>query len=183
MVSPYGCSYLRNAYYVITCCITHVFVHSACKQLTMPSSEAHNLLRPNNLSGDLCDDFVNNFISFSEYSGRDRKLPFTNNARRWTEVQGFGRQMFLSVFIRCSYRKYFRDHFLIIMMKRKEKLTFRWHARNTHVMQTGSTLNLSIRDWNDLPQEVIEAKTIDTFVSRASRLQQSKIGFCAADPP
>ena len=33
----------------------------------------------------------------------------------------------------------------------------------------------TIRDWNDLPQEVIEAKTIDTFVSRASRLQQKKI--------
>ena len=29
----------------------------------------------------------------------------------------------------------------------------------------------SYGDWNDLPQEVIEAKTIDTFVSRASRLQ------------
>ena len=28
-----------------------------------------------------------------------------------------------------------------------------------------------IRDWNDLPQEVTEAKTIDTIVSRASRLQ------------
>ena len=29
----------------------------------------------------------------------------------------------------------------------------------------------TIRDWNDLPQEVIEAKTIDTFASRASKLQ------------
>ena len=29
----------------------------------------------------------------------------------------------------------------------------------------------TIRDWNDLPQEVIEAKTIDTFVSRASGLR------------
>ncbi|XP_076469727.1 uncharacterized protein LOC143300058 [Babylonia areolata] len=28
----------------------------------------------------------------------------------------------------------------------------------------------TIKDWNELPQNVVEAKTIDTFVSRASRL-------------
>ena len=37
--------------------------------------------------------------------------------------------------------------------------------------QQYSFLPRTIRDWNDRPQEVIEAKTIDTFVSRASRLQ------------
>ena len=54
-----------------------VFVDSACKQLTMASSQAtyiitdsmsvsqaRNLLRPNNLSGDLTDGCVNNFTSF-----------------------------------------------------------------------------------------------------------------------
>ena len=68
--SPPGCSYLRNAYYVITfCCFTQVFVDSACKQLTtasVASSQARNLLRPNHLSGDLTDDCVNNFMSFYE---------------------------------------------------------------------------------------------------------------------
>ena len=62
-----GFSYLRNAFHVITfCCFTHVFVDSACKQLTMASSQAPNLLRRNNLSGDLTDDCVNNFMSFCE---------------------------------------------------------------------------------------------------------------------
>ena len=37
--------------------------------------------------------------------------------------------------------------------------------------QQYSFLPRTIRDWNDLPQEVIEAKTIDTLVSGASRLQ------------
>ena len=65
--SPPGCSYLRNAYYVITfCCFTQVFVGSAYKELTMTLSPAPNLLRPNNLSGDLTDDCVNNFMSFFE---------------------------------------------------------------------------------------------------------------------
>ena len=36
--------------------------------------------------------------------------------------------------------------------------------------QQYSFLPRTIRDWNDLQQEVTEAKTIDTFVSRASRL-------------
>ena len=44
-------------------CFAHVFVDSACKQLTMASSQARNFLRPNNLSGDLADGCVNNFIS------------------------------------------------------------------------------------------------------------------------
>ena len=30
------------------------------------SAQAHNLLRPNNLSGYLTDDWVNNFMSFYE---------------------------------------------------------------------------------------------------------------------
>ena len=65
--SPHGCSYLRNAYYVISfCCFTQVFVDSAYKQLTMALSQARNLLRRNNLSGDLTDDFANNFMSFFE---------------------------------------------------------------------------------------------------------------------
>ena len=52
--SPPRVSYLRNAYYVITfCCFTHVFADPAYKQLTMALSQARNLLRPNNLSGDL----------------------------------------------------------------------------------------------------------------------------------
>jgi len=37
----------------------------ACKQLTMASSEARNLPRPNNLSGDLTDGCVNNFSPFA----------------------------------------------------------------------------------------------------------------------
>ena len=65
--SPPGCSYLRNVYYVITfCCFTQVFVDSAYKRLTMALSQARNLLRRNNLSGDLTDDCVNNFMSFYE---------------------------------------------------------------------------------------------------------------------
>ena len=64
---PTECSYLRNAYYVITyCCFTHIFVDSACKQLTMASSQAPNLLRPNNSLGDLTDDGVNNFMCLFE---------------------------------------------------------------------------------------------------------------------
>ena len=66
-VSPPGCSYLRNAYYVITfCCFTQVFVDSAYKQLKMALSQERNLLRRNNLWGDLTDDCVNNFMSFYE---------------------------------------------------------------------------------------------------------------------
>ena len=62
-----GCSYLRNAYYVIKfCCFTQVFVDSAYKQLTIALSQERNLLRRNNLSGDLTDDCVNNFMSFYE---------------------------------------------------------------------------------------------------------------------
>ena len=61
-----GCSYLRTAYYVITFCFTQVFVDSAYKQLTMALSQAPNLLRPNNVSTDLTDHFVNNFIYFFE---------------------------------------------------------------------------------------------------------------------
>ena len=44
--------------------VLHVLVGSAYIHLTMALSRARNLLRPNNLSGDLTDDFVNNFISF-----------------------------------------------------------------------------------------------------------------------
>ena len=63
--SPPGCSYIRNAYYVITfCCFTQGYIDSAYKQLTMALSQARNLLRPNNLSGDLTDGCVNNFMSF-----------------------------------------------------------------------------------------------------------------------
>ena len=50
--------------------IIRVFIDSL---QTIDSSQARNLLRPNNLSGDLTDGCVNNF---------------TNHARRWTEVQG-----------------------------------------------------------------------------------------------
>ena len=56
--SPHGSSYLRNAYYVLHSVVLHTF-------LTMALSQARNLLRPNNLLGDLTDDFVNNFISFN----------------------------------------------------------------------------------------------------------------------
>ena len=65
--SPHRCSYLWNAYYVITfCCFTHIFVDLACKWFTMASSQAPNLLRPNNLSVNLTDGCVNNFMSFFE---------------------------------------------------------------------------------------------------------------------
>ena len=61
-ISP-GCSYLRNAYYVITfCCFTKKIVDSAYKQLTMALSQARNLLRRNNMWGDLTDDCVNTFV-------------------------------------------------------------------------------------------------------------------------
>ena len=60
--SPQGCSYLRNAYYVITFyCFTHFFV-GVYKQFTMASFQARNRLRPDNLSGDVTDDCLNNFI-------------------------------------------------------------------------------------------------------------------------
>ena len=42
------------------------FADSACKQLTTTLSQARDLHKPNNLSGDLIDDCVNNFISFFE---------------------------------------------------------------------------------------------------------------------
>ena len=48
------------------CCLTQVFVDSAYKQLTMALSHVRNLLRHNNLSGNLTDDCVNNFMSFFE---------------------------------------------------------------------------------------------------------------------
>ena len=65
--SPPECSYLRNAYYAITfCCFTQVFVDSAYNQLTIALSQARNLLRRNNLSGDLTNECVNNFMSFYE---------------------------------------------------------------------------------------------------------------------
>ena len=63
--SPHWYSYLQNAYYIIFC-FTHVFVDMACKQLTMASSQARNLLRPNNSLGDLTDGCVNFFFFFSE---------------------------------------------------------------------------------------------------------------------
>ena len=46
-------------------------------------------------------------------------------------------------------------------------------ANETEIINTQGSLFLlrTVRDWNDLPLEVIEAKTMDTFVSRASRLQ------------
>ena len=54
--SPTTCSYLQNAYYVITfCCFTHVFCRLGL-QLTMPLYQACNLLWPNNFSGNLTDD-------------------------------------------------------------------------------------------------------------------------------
>ena len=45
---------------------THIFIDSACKQLTMASSQARNMLRPNNLSGDLTGGCVNKFMSLFE---------------------------------------------------------------------------------------------------------------------
>ena len=45
--------------------VLHMFlsVDSACKRLTMASSQAPNLLSPNNLWGDLTDGCVNNLMS------------------------------------------------------------------------------------------------------------------------
>jgi hypothetical protein len=43
------------------------------------------------------------------------------------------------------------------------------HCRTQY--QQASFLPRTIKAWNDLPQDVVEAKTIDTFVSRASRTQ------------
>ena len=73
--SPPGCSYLRNAYNVITFCgFTQVFVVSAYKQLTMALSQARNLLRRNNLPGDLTDDCVNHFIYLSLNKSPNRAM-------------------------------------------------------------------------------------------------------------
>ena len=44
----------------------HRFLYSAYNQLTMALSQGRNLLRRINLSGDLTDDCVNNFMSFYE---------------------------------------------------------------------------------------------------------------------
>ena len=47
------------------CCFAHIFVDSACKQLTTVSSQARNLFRPNRLLDILTNNgCVNNFISF-----------------------------------------------------------------------------------------------------------------------
>ena len=46
------------------------FVDLAYKQLTMASSQAPNLLRRNNLSGDLTDDYVNYFLSLTKSPNR-----------------------------------------------------------------------------------------------------------------
>ena len=62
--SPPGCSCLRNAYNVITfCCFTQL-LYTLPTNMTMALSQTRNLLRCNNLSGDLIDDCVNNFMSF-----------------------------------------------------------------------------------------------------------------------
>ena len=45
-------------------CSSHAF--SAWKQLAIASYQERYLLRPNNLSVDLTDDCVNNFISYFE---------------------------------------------------------------------------------------------------------------------
>ena len=48
-------------------CITYVFVDSACKQLTMVSSQVpNNMLGPNKSSDDLTDGCVHNFMSLFE---------------------------------------------------------------------------------------------------------------------
>ena len=46
-------------------------------------------------------------------------------------MQGVGWQFFLSVFIRCHYRKYFRQHYN--NNEKKRKTCPRWKARNTHL--------------------------------------------------
>ena len=72
---PPPCSYLRNAYYVITfCCFTQTFVDSAYKHDNMALSQACNLLRRNNLSGDLTDDCVNNFLCLSMNKSLNRAM-------------------------------------------------------------------------------------------------------------
>ena len=59
-----------------------------------------NLLRPNNLSGDLTDGCVNNFfLSMTKFPkhtivDEDRQMQFTNHAWGWTDVQGVGRRIF-----------------------------------------------------------------------------------------
>ena len=42
------------------------FCRRPANKMTMTSSQTRNLLRPNNLSGHLTDDFVNNFMFFFE---------------------------------------------------------------------------------------------------------------------
>ena len=64
--SPPGAAIYGMHITSLFCCFTQVFVDSAYEQLTMALSQALNLLRRNNLSGDLTDDCVNNFMSFFE---------------------------------------------------------------------------------------------------------------------
>ena len=69
-ISPRGAAIYRMRITSLHFVVLHkFFVDSACKQLTtasVASSQARNLLRPNKLSDDITDDFVNNFISFFE---------------------------------------------------------------------------------------------------------------------
>ena len=118
-------------------CFTNVFVDSACKQLTVASSQAPNLFRPNNSSGSLMLVWIILCLSLNKSPSRALftyggwgQLPFTYHAWRWTEC--WVTKFSLSVLIWCYYTKYFRHHFLIIIIiKRKEKPTSWWHTRNT----------------------------------------------------
>ena len=99
--------------------------------MTKASSRVPNLLRPNNSSGDITDGCVNNFVSFFE------SISLSCNVYLITVDEAsccllimlgdglrcklLGDDFFLSVWIRCYYRKYFRGHFLIIIKRKGKK--------------------------------------------------------------
>ena len=102
-------------------------------------------------------------------------VPFTNNARRWTEVQGAGWIIFLRVLIRCNYMKYSRHHFLLIIKNIKKTTTGRWHARNTST-QIGSSRIFKRMvpvydccEWKKKYQELFLLRVSNSFASLLSQ--------------
>ena len=127
------------------CCFTHVFADSAYKQLTMALSQAHNLLRRNNLSGGLTDDCVNNFVflwinllivlyvyfTIVDETGSCRLLIMLGDGPR---CKVLGDNSFSTYWSNATTGNILDT--IIIIMKRKEKPTGRWHARNTHLRKS-----------------------------------------------
>ena len=115
--------------------VLQVFVDSACKQLTMASSQACNLLI---ISGMIILRQLNwwlcKWLSFAvDETGSCCLLIMLGNGLR---CKVFGDEFFSAYSSNDTTvkTKYFRHHFLIIR-RRKEKPTDQWHTRDMHIMQ------------------------------------------------